>query len=84
MIIMINMNALRAEWVKKGLNQADVARIIGITPKTLSLKIKRGIFGTDEVEKLICALNIVNPMSIFFDNLVTFKDTKRRENTCQD
>lgn len=63
---MVDVNALKAEWVKKGLRQQDVAKIIGITPKTLSLKLKRGIFGSDEIELLIAALDINDPVRIFF------------------
>ncbi len=63
---MIDTNALKAEWVKKGLRQQDVARIIGISPKTLSLKLKRGVLGSDEIELLIAALDIDDPINIFF------------------
>ena len=38
---MIDINALRAEWVKNGLRQKDVASMIGVNPKTLSLKLKK-------------------------------------------
>lgn len=63
---MIDTNALKAEWVKKGLRQQDVAKIIGIAPKTLSLKLKRGVLGSDEIELLIAALDIDDPINIFF------------------
>lgn len=63
---MIDTNALRAEWVRKGLQQKDVAAMIGVTAKTLSLKLKKGVLGSDEIETLIETLEIKNPMEIFF------------------
>lgn len=63
---MIDTNALKAEWVRVGMTQASVAQKIGISPKTLSQKLKRGVLGSDEIEKLIALLNIKAPMEIFF------------------
>ena len=64
---MINVDALKAEWIKKGLKQQDVAKdILEISPKTLSLKLKKGVLGSDEIEKLIKGLDIKEPMNIFF------------------
>jgi len=71
----VDKNRLRAEWVKKGLNQSEVANIVGVSPKTFSLKLNRGIFGSDEIEAMITALDIADPVSIFFANRVTYKDT---------
>lgn len=63
---MIDVNALKAEWVKKGLNQKDVAALLGITQKTFSLQLKRGVLGSDSIEILIKELDIKNPTDIFF------------------
>lgn len=68
---MIDTNALRAEFVKNGLRQEDIAKKLGITPKTLSIKLKKGVFGTDEAEILINILNIKDPVPIFFAKEVT-------------
>lgn len=65
---MINTNELKAVIVKKGLTQYQVARNIGIAPKTFSLKLKKGVFGSDEIEKMIILLDLKNPMSIFFSS----------------
>lgn len=64
---MLNKNLLKAEWIKKGYNQSDIARILGVSPKTLSLKLKKGSLGIDEAEILIKELSIKNPIEIFFD-----------------
>lgn len=65
---MVNTNALRAEWVKKGLTQNQVAKSIGISSKTMSNRMKKKVFGTDEAKKLISLLDIENPAAIFFAN----------------
>ena len=64
---MIDTDALRAEWVKNRMKQQDVAiSIVGVTPKTFSLKLKKGILGSDEIERLIIGLHIEKPINIFF------------------
>lgn len=63
---MVNANLLRAEWVKKGLNQKQVADILGICEKTLGNKLRRGVLLSNEIETLIETLDIENPMPIFF------------------
>lgn len=68
---MIKVNELKAEIVKNNLTQADVAKMIGVTPKTFYTKMKRGVFGSDEIQIMIKNLNIKNPMDIFFTNWVT-------------
>ncbi len=66
MVNLIRTNKLKGIIVEKGLSQSDVAKSIGITPKTFYDKMKRGVFGTDEVEKMIQLLDIKNPADIFF------------------
>ena len=64
---MLNKNLLKAEWIKMGYNQKDIAKMLGISPKTLSLKLKKGSLGIDEAEVLINKLSIKNPVEIFFN-----------------
>lgn len=63
---MIQVNKLRGIIAENGLSQADVAKEIGITPKTFYDKMKNGVFGSDEIEVMIKLLNIKDPASIFF------------------
>lgn len=63
---MIKTNELRGEIVKNGFSQSDVAKMIGVTPKTFYEKMKNGVFGSDEIEIMIEKLNISDPMAIFF------------------
>lgn len=68
---MLNKNALRAEIVKNGLTQKDVAKMIGISEKTFIARMNKGAFGTDEAEIMIRELKIKNPARIFFADSVT-------------
>lgn len=68
---MIKTNELRGKIVAKGLTQGDVARMIGISRKTFSEKMKKGVFGSDEISVMIKELEIENPMEIFFADVVT-------------
>ncbi len=63
---MLDRNALKAEMTRYGYTQKQMAETIGISEKTFNLRMKSGIFGTDEVEKMIEVLHIKNPMDIFF------------------
>ena len=72
----IKTNELKGIIVKNGLTQSDVANLIGITPKTFYEKMKIGVFGSDEIQIMIDKLHIDDPVSIFFCQRVTLKDTK--------
>lgn len=63
---MIKTDELRGEIAKNGFSQSDVAKMIGVTPKTFYEKMKNGVFGSDEIEIMIEKLNIRDPMAIFF------------------
>jgi len=62
----IKTDELRGIIAKNGLSQTDVAKMIGITPKTFYDKMKNGVFGSDEIQIMIDELHIDNPMPIFF------------------
>ena len=63
---MIKTNELKGIIVMNGFSQSDIAKMIGITPKTFYDKMQRGVFNSDEIEKMIVALKIENPTAIFF------------------
>lgn len=63
---MLDVNAFKAAMVKKGYSQAELAKEIGISPRTLSTRIKTGDFGTLEIRKITEILDIDNPIEIFF------------------
>lgn len=61
----MNRNKLAAIIVEQGLTQKDVANLLNMTPKTFYSKMKKGVFGTDEVIKMVQILKIQNPVEIF-------------------
>ena len=73
---MLNVPEFRAAMVRKGYTQKKLASILGISEKTFYERMKSKRFGTEEIEKLIPILEINDPMSIFFDGLVTCEVTK--------
>lgn len=65
---MIDTNKLKGQIVSKGLTQEEVAQRIGITPTSFYGKMKKGVFKSDEIEKMISILEIESPIEIFFPN----------------
>lgn len=65
---MIRTNELRGEIVKKGLSMRRLAKSIGITDTSFYSKMKRGVFGSDEIEKIIRELDMdkSKAIDIFF------------------
>ena len=68
---MILTNELKGIIVSRGLTQGKVAEQLGISSKTFSEKMKKGVFSSSEIEAMIVLLDIKNPCEIFFANLVT-------------
>lgn len=68
---MVDTTKLKSVIVANEKTQEQVARHIGITPKTFYSKMKRRVFGSDEIEQMIDYLNIDDPVSIFFAKTVT-------------
>lgn len=75
---MIRVDKLVGEMAAKGITGKDMAARIGIAPKTFYSKMKKGVFGTDEVEVMIDVLKLSDPMSIFFAHNVTSKVTEQQ------
>lgn len=73
---MISRNLLNAAIACSGMSKADVAKKIGITPKTFYAKEKKGVFGSDEIEKIIRVCEIRDPMPVFFPDFVTCEGTE--------
>lgn len=73
----LRRDELKGIIVSKGKTQKDVADYLDMSEKTFNTKLKNGIFGSDDIDKMIDFLDIEDPMWIFFDRKVTFKDTKQ-------
>lgn len=65
---MIQINEIKGRMRAEGYTQETLAKELNMSSKTLSTRFKKGVFGSDEIEKLIYILNIKNPMEIFFKN----------------
>ena len=72
---MLDKNALRAEMARNGITQKELTKMVGISEKTFILKMKKGVFGTDEAQIMIDTLGIKNPSEIFFAKLVNCQVT---------
>lgn len=68
---MVNTSELRGVIAKNGKTQSDVAKMLNITPKTFYMRMRKGVFGSDEIQIMIDKLHIENPMEIFFVKKVT-------------
>lgn len=62
---MIDTQKLKGIIVANNATQQDVAKMIGVTPKTFYEKMKKGVFGSDEIQIMIDKLNIDDPVSVF-------------------
>ena len=63
---MLNERLLNGEMAKAGLSGAELAKRIGITPKTFYTKKKNGTFGSNEIVVIVKECNIEDPMTVFF------------------
>ena len=68
---MVNTNKLRGIIAERGLDQKDVAKMIGKSSKTFYEKMKKGKFDSDEIMQMVSGLEIKNPVDIFFAEDVT-------------
>lgn len=68
---MIDTNLLRGKIAERKKSQVDVAKAIGITPKTFYEKMNKGVFGSDEIEIMIDFLQIEDSARIFFAKKAT-------------
>lgn len=63
---MVDTAELKSIMAKHDVTGVQVAKELGITPKTFYAKMKKGVFGSDEIETMVKILSIENPMAVFF------------------
>ena len=63
---MIRTEKLIGLMAEKNISQKEMAQRLNMAPKTFYLKMKKGVFGSDEIEGMIKELEIDEPMPIFF------------------
>ena len=80
---MIDINKIKGSIVSAEKIQTDVVKRLGITPKTFSIKLKKGVFGSDEIKVMIDYLSIEVHLFIFLrkkqSNKLRIKWNKRVE-----
>ena len=62
---MVAVDKLRGIIAERGMSQRQLAQKLGMSEKTFYNKMQKGIFGTDEVERMVEILSIQNPIDIF-------------------
>jgi DNA-binding XRE family transcriptional regulator len=62
----LKTDELRGIIAKNRTTQSKLAQKLGITPKTFYEKMKKGVFGSDEISIMIKELKIDDPVDIFF------------------
>ena len=72
---MIDTSKLKGLLAEKNISQAQMAKILGITPETFYRKMKVGIFNNREIDIMMFELKINDPRPIFFSNYVSLHDT---------
>lgn len=65
---MVDVNLLRSYMVKAGYTQKMLAQKLGISEQTLTRKLKKRVFGTDEASMIVNLLDIDDPQAVFFAN----------------
>lgn len=70
---MVNTNKLKGKMRECGITQSFMASELNVTEKTMNTKINKGIFKTDEIDKIMSVLNLSKEeaMKIFFANKVS-------------
>lgn len=63
---MVDTNRLKGIIAECGTSQRQLANRLGISEKTFYARMRSGVFGTDEAEKIVDILHIENPAEIFF------------------
>lgn len=76
---LIRTNVLRGKMVENGITALKMADELGITVQTFYNKMRKGVFDSDEIYKMIGLLSIDNPVEIFFADEVAEQDTYDKE-----
>ena len=63
---MVDVTLLKSEMVKHGYTQEKLAKRLGITPRTLSNRLKKREFLSSEIGIMIQCFQLEDPMPIFF------------------
>lgn len=62
----MQVDEIKGKIRAKGLTQAEFAKKLGMSEKTFYNKMKKGVFGSDDIEKMMEILGIDELVPIFF------------------
>lgn len=70
---MVNTMKLKGKMKECNFTQASLSKELGITQRTMGIRLKSGIFKTDEIDKIILALHLTQDeaINIFFAQKVS-------------
>lgn len=74
---MVDVNKLQGELVANKVTKAEMAKKLGMSPKTFGLRLKQKRFMSDEIDKMVTILNLNRDraVNIFFAKEVSQHDT---------
>lgn len=55
---MVNVDELRGKLVARNITHAEMAKILNITPKTFTSRLKKKIFMSDEIDIMVAVLGL--------------------------
>lgn len=68
---MVDTQKLKAAIAYQNMSQRKVAKELKMADETFYRKMKKGIFNSNEITKMIDLLNIENPLEVFFAQKVS-------------
>lgn len=76
---MIRTNVLKGKMVEMGYSSQKMASELRITPQTFYSKMRKGVFDSDEISKMVELLQISDIEGIFFAKSVAEQGTFNEE-----
>lgn len=69
---MVDVSRLKAELCYNNISQKEMAEKLGMAPKTFYIRMKKGVFTTIEIEKMVNELHLEysDAINIFFASKV--------------
>lgn len=66
---MLDVDKFKVAVAEQGLNQRQLARMLGISENTMCSKVKKGVFGSNEISQMAKLLHLDNgKIVVFFAN----------------
>lgn len=69
--MMVDVNLLKSEIAKQGMNHKEFCQKVNMNQSTFSRRLRTRKFNTDEADAIIRVLKLKNPKRIFFAKKLT-------------